>query len=218
MPAKAGTHGLEADKMITRRTAATFALAMIAAGSLPTLAAADAIAGKAAPDFTLADARGNPVTLSGFRGKTVVIEWTNPECPFVGKHYTTGNIQSLQNEVRAAGGIWLTISSAAKGNAGYMDELDAQAFVEERKAAPTAFLFDRDASLLKTYGVQVALTFFVVDPKGTLAYAGAIDDRPTANPADVPGARNYVRDAVAAVARGETPRPQQTRAYGCTPR
>ncbi len=204
--------------MVTKR--AFVSAALIAAVGVTGVGAAWAAvtAGTAAPDLSLIDAKGQAVSLAAFRGKTVVIEWTNPECPYVRKHYDSGNMQALQRDVTGAGAVWLTISSAAKGNVGYLEDLDAQAFMDDRKSAPTAFLFDRDGAVMERYGVQVALSMYVVDAKGMLAYAGAIDDRPTAKPEDVKGARNYVREAVAAVARGELPKPAQTRAYGCVAR
>jgi hypothetical protein len=156
--------------------------------------------------------------LTVYRGRPVVIEWTNPTCPYVRKHYESGNMQALQREARASGAIWLTVSSAAPGNVGYLDELEAQAWLEEQKATPTRYLLDRDGDAMTRYGVRVALSMFVIDATGVLAYAGAIDDRPTSRPEDVKGARNYVREALASLARGEAPKPAQTRPYGCVVR
>jgi peroxiredoxin len=178
----------------------------------------EAVVGKPAPRLGLVDVTGRHESLDAYRGRAIVIEWTNPECPYVRKHYDSGNMQALQREARGAGVVWLTVSSAAAGNVGYLDELEAQAWLDERKAAPTRFLLDRDGAAMQRYGVSVALTLFVIDAKGGLAYAGAIDDRPTARPEDVQGATNYVRGALAALARGEAPKPAQTRPYGCVAR
>jgi hypothetical protein len=174
--------------------------------------------GSTAPAFDVQDVTGNRVTLSALKGKTVVLEWTNPECPYVEKHYSSGNMQALQREAIAAGTVWLTITSAGQGNVGYLDALEAAALNDERKSAPSAFLLDHNGRMMSDYAVPVALTMAVIAPDGRLAYYGAIDDKPTSKVEDVPGAKNYVRAALAAVAKGETPKPAQTRPYGCVAR
>ncbi len=174
--------------------------------------------GTIAPNFSVADNNGRTLSLTSLRGKTVVLEWTNPDCPFVQKHYLTGSMQSLQAEAIANAVVWLTVSSAAPGNMGYLDSLEAGALADERKSKASAFLLDRDGAMLAAYGVNVALTMAVIDPQGVLAYHGAIDDRPTARPEDVKGAQNYVRLALAAVAAGQPVKPAQTRPYGCSAR
>lgn len=173
--------------------------------------------GSAAPPFTAESSEGRRVSLADFRGKTVVLEWTNPECPYVAKHYVGGGMQALQGEAAAKGIVWLTISSSAPGNVGYLDALEATELVETRKAKPTHMLLDRDGKMMEAYGVSVALTMAVIDPKGVLAYHGAIDDKPTAKPEDVAGARNYVREALVAISAGQPVKPAQTRPYGCVP-
>ena len=185
--------------------------ALAHAGDPPTV-------GGPAPGFVEPDSAGRTVSLAQFKGRTVVLEWTNPECPFVAKHYTSGNMQALQREATAAGVVWLTVSSAQPGHVGYLDELEAADLIEQRKAAPTHFVLDRDGKLMAAYGVSVALTMAVIDPQGALAYYGAIDDKPTAKPEDVTGAHNYVRAALAAVAGGAKPKPAQVRPYGCVAR
>ena len=187
------------------------ALALVGA----TGAAADVTIGNPAPDFKARDSNGKPVSLSDYKGKTVVLEWTNPECPYVKKHYNTANMQTLQKEAGGAGVVWLTLSSATPGKNGYVNELEANAWMEQQKAKPAAFVLDPDGRIANTYGVKLALHMFVVDPKGTLAYAGAIDDKPTSKPDDVKGAKNYVRDAMSAVAAGRAMQPAVTRPYGC---
>jgi peroxiredoxin len=174
--------------------------------------------GTPAPAFAVNDSEGRLVSSQGLLGKTVVLEWTNPECPYVDKHYGSGNMQALQREATANGVVWLTISSAAPGNMGYLDALEAAEMVATRKAAPTHLLLDHDGRMLTAYGVNVALTMAVIDAKGALAYFGAIDDKPTAKLSDIPGARNYVRDALAALAGGQPVKPAQTRPYGCVAR
>ena len=138
--------------------------------------------GSAAPPFTAETSEGRRVSLADFSGKTVVLEWTNPDCPYVAKHYDGGNMQSLQRDAATKGVVWLTISSAAPGNVGYLDALEAAELLETRKAKPAHMLLDRDGKMMEAYGVSVALTMAVIDPKGVLAYHGAIDDKPTAIP------------------------------------
>ena len=174
--------------------------------------------GAAAPTFTAESSDGKRVSLAEFRGKTVVLEWTNPDCPYVAKHYSGGSMQALQRDATAKGVVWLTISSSAPGNVGYLDALEAAELVETRQAKPTHMLLDRDGKMLDAYGVSVALTLAVIDPRGVLAYYGAIDDKPTAKPEDVAGARNYVREALTAIAAGQPVKPAQTRPYGCVAR
>jgi hypothetical protein len=174
--------------------------------------------GAPAPSFDVRDSAGGRTLLSALKGKTVVLEWTNPECPYVEKHYSSGNMQALQREAIAAGTVWLTITSAGQGNVGYLDALEAAALNDERKSAPSAFLLDHNGRMMSDYAVPVALTMAVIAPDGRLAYYGAIDDKPTSKVEDVPGAKNYVRAALAAVAKGETPKPAQTRPYGCVAR
>lgn len=174
--------------------------------------------GEPAPPFSVKDLDGRTVTLDQFKGRTVVLEWTHPECPWVAKHYTTGNMQALQTEARSRGVVWLTVSSGAPGNVGFLDELEAAALQEARGARVDHLLLDHTGSMRDAYAIVVALTLAVIGPDGRLAYWGAMDDRPTTKPADVAGAHNYVRAALAAVARGDKPSPSQTRPYGCTSR
>ena len=174
--------------------------------------------GHLAPAFEARDVDGKMIALSQFKGRTVVLEWTNPECPWVAKHYVSSNLQSLQADAASKGVVWLTVSSAAPGNPGYLDALEAAALVDQRQAKAAHFLLDRDGRMLRDYAVSVALTLAVIAPDGRLAYYGAIDDQPNARAEDVAKARNYVRAALAAVANGEMPSPAQTRPYGCSPR
>jgi peroxiredoxin len=190
------------------------AVALLAAA--PSLAFAEAIPGKAAPDFTAIDSNGKPVKLSALKGKTVVLEWTNHECPYVRKHYGAGNMQTLQREATGAGVVWLTVASSAKGKQGFVEGLEANKLTDDRKANPTAVLLDAAGTIGKAYGATATPHMFVIAPDGVLAYAGAVDDRPTSNPGDIPKARSYVRDALAAVAAGKPMSPSQTRSYGCS--
>ncbi len=172
--------------------------------------------GAMAPDFTAMGADGKSYKLSDFRGKAVVLEWTNHDCPFVRKHYETGNMQALQKEATGAGVVWLTMSSSAPGDQGHVTPASAQDLTVKRNAAPSAFLLDPKGEIGRTYNAKVTPHMYIVDKTGKLAYAGGIDDKPTANKADVPTARNYVREALAALAAGKAPEMPTTRAYGCT--
>jgi alkyl hydroperoxide reductase subunit AhpC len=172
--------------------------------------------GKSAPDFSAKATSGTTVTLSGLKGKTVVLEWTNDGCPYVGKHYGSGNMQALQKEATGSGVVWLSVISSAPGLQGYVNELEADHLTETRKAAPTAVLLDPEGKLGRLYDARTTPHMFVIDPAGQVAYMGAMDDKPTANRADVPTARNYVREALAAVAQGKPVSTASTRPYGCS--
>ncbi len=177
---------------------------------------AEAVSGQPAPQFTAGASDGSTVGLAGLKGKTVVLEWTNDECPYTVKHYTTGNMQTLQKEAAASGVVWLTVASSAAGQQGYVDAAKANELTASRKAAPAKVLLDAQGTLGHLYGAKSTPHMFVVAPDGTLAYQGAIDDQPSANPDTVKGARNYVREAIAAVQAGKTPAVATTRAYGCS--
>lgn len=192
--------------------AVTACLAM--AGADPVRA--DVQPGKAAPDFSARDTAGKDVTLSSYRGKTVVLEWTNHLCPYTVKHYATDNMQALQREATKDGIVWLTVVSSPPGMQGYVDALEADKLTADRKAAPTALLLDPEGKLGHLYQAKTTPHMFVIDKDGKLAYMGAIDDKPTANHADVKTAHNYVREALAAVKAGQTVKTASTRPYGCT--
>jgi peroxiredoxin len=204
---------------VTRRQALTALAASAAASALtsPGVPARAAVqSGSPAPDFTATDTKGTQHTLTAYRGKTVVLEWTNHECPYTGKHYATGNMQALQADATAAGVIWLTVVSSRPGEQGYVDAAQADRLTASRKAHPTAVLLDPSGRLGHLYGARTTPHMFVIDAAGTLVYMGAIDDRPTANPASVKGARNYVREALDAVAAGRPVAVAATRPYGCS--
>lgn len=193
-------------------------LAVVARGSLmiPSAAWAAPKVGVAAPAFTASATSGKAVSLADQRGKTVVLEWTNHDCPYVRKHYETGNMQALQKEATGQGVVWLTIISSAPGTQGFVSAGQADELTATRQAAPTAVLLDPTGTVGKMYGATNTPHMYVIDKGGTLMYAGAIDDRPTARRSDVPGAQNYVREALQAVAAGQPVKTPVTRAYGCT--
>jgi peroxiredoxin len=186
---------------------------------LPSLAAADvptARVGQPAPDFTATDSHGKTVHLSEFKGKPVVLEWHNQGCPFVQKHYRSGNMQRLQSSLTSDGAVWLTIISSAPGKQGGVSADDANAYVAEQKASPTDVLLDPDGAVGRLYGAKTTPHMFLVDAKGTLVYAGAIDDKPTTDVADVAGANNYVEAAYREVKAGKPVTTSATAPYGCS--
>jgi peroxiredoxin len=172
--------------------------------------------GAPAPAFTLVSSTGPRLSLADQRGKVVVLEWTNHDCPYVRKHYDTQNMQGLQKEATAQGIVWLTIISSAPGTQGHVNAGEANDLTRTRGAAPTAVLFDPTGVTGKAYGATNTPHMYVVSRDGILVYAGAIDDRPTSRRSDVQGAQNYVRAALASVAAGQPVKVPVTRAYGCT--
>ena len=174
------------------------------------------VVGKPAPNFKLADADGKPVTLSDFKGKTVVLEWNNPGCPFVQKHYDSGNMQKTQAAATKDGVVWLSINSSAPGKQGHMSGAEAKAFVAKSKASPTAYLLDPKGVVGKVYDAKTTPHMYVVNKAGTLVYAGGIDDKPTANKADVQGARNHVLAALSEIKEGKAVSVATSRPYGCS--
>ena len=178
--------------------------------------AAVAKVGAAAPAFTSTSTSGKAVSLGDYRGQIVVLEWTNHDCPYVRKHYDTGNMQALQAEATGQGVIWLSIISSAPGTQGHVSAGQADELTATRKARPSAVLLDPTGAVGKMYGATNTPHMYVVDKAGTLVYAGAIDDKPTSRRGDVQGAKNYVREALQAVAAGQPVKTPVTRAYGCT--
>ena len=172
--------------------------------------------GKPAPEFTARDSTGKEIKLSSLRGKTVVLEWTNHLCPYTVKHYETGNMQSLQKDAAKEGIVWLTVASSAPGMQGHVNALEADKLTADRNAAPASVLLDPDGTVGRLYEARTTPHMFVIDPEGKLAYMGAIDDKPTANAADVKAARNYVREALDAMKSGTPVKSASTRPYGCT--
>jgi hypothetical protein len=207
------------DMNITRRQLLT-ALAASAAGPALTLPAAPVLAapqtGRPAPAFTGTDTKGARHTLAGYGGKTVILEWTNHECPYTVKHYATGNMQALQEMATGSGAVWLTVVSSRPGAQGYVEAAEADRLTASRKARPTAVLLDPDGQLGRLYDARTTPHMFIIDGAGLLVYMGAIDDRPSASHGSVKGARNYVRDALDAMAAGRPIPVASTRPYGCS--
>lgn len=172
--------------------------------------------GQAAPDFSLTDIDGKTHKLSDYKGKYVVIEWTNPECPFVVKHYQkSGNIPALQKKYTEEDVVWLAINSAHPGAQGDYEPAEVKDWAKENNAAFTAYFRDRDGKAGKLYGATNTPGMYVIDKNGVLVYAGAIDSVPGGNPADIARATNYVEAALIALQTGQPVSPGQTRQYGC---
>lgn len=171
--------------------------------------------GKTAPAFSVKDCCGQDVKLSDYKGKTVVLEWTNPECPFVKKFYDGGHMQALQKKYTDKGVVWLRINSSAPGKQGYLKDMEAaMALTQKQNAHATSLLLDSDGKVGKTYGAKTTPHMFVVNPAGTLVYAGAIDnDSDTSYNSD---AKNYVVEALDATLAGKSVATANTQSYGCS--
>ncbi len=172
--------------------------------------------GKPAPDFSATGSNGKTVKLSDLRGKIVVLEWTNDGCPYVKKHYGSGNMQSLQKDAAARGIVWLTVLSSAPGKQGYADGAGANELTKARGAAPAAVLLDPEGELGHLYDARTTPHMFIVSADGTLVYMGGIDDKATAEVADIAAAKNYVRAALDEIAAGKPVAEAVTRPYGCS--
>lgn len=172
--------------------------------------------GQAAPDFIAVDINENEQTLSQYKDKIVVLEWNNPGCPFVVKHYESKNMQNLQQYATTNDVVWLTINSSAPGKQGNMSTEEAQSLFKEQGLYSTAYILDQDGTIGKLYGASTTPHMFVIDPMGNIAYAGAIDDKPTFDQADIEGANNYVKMAVDSLLAREEIETASTEAYGCS--
>ncbi len=202
-------------KSIDRRRSLFAATLLVLAPWLPAAASA-ANVGQAAPAFELSDATGKPVKLSDFKGKFVVLEWTNPSCPFVVKHYGSQNMQSLQKEASAKDVVWLSISSTARSHSEYLAPAALAQRYKEWGSTPSAMLMDDDGAVGRAYGARTTPHMYVIDPMGTLVYAGGIDDKRSANPADVKTATNFVRAALGEAMAGKSVSTPTAAPYGCS--
>lgn len=187
---------------------------LVRAQSRQTMATAEV--GKTAPDFELTDARGKTVKLGQFKGKLVVLEWFNHGCPFVKKHYESGNMQALQKAYTAKGVVWLAICSSAKDKQGYASGADQLKAMQDKKAAPSFVLIDETGKVGKLYGAKTTPHMFIIGKDGNLAYAGAIDDKETFDAADVKTAKNFVKVALDEMLQGKKPSVATTHSYGCS--
>lgn len=206
-------------KTLTRRRfAALSVLSVLTAAALaaPLPAAAEPTVGNPAPVFTGTDTKGNAVNLSDYLGKTVILEWTNHDCPFVVKHYSSGNMQMTQKKAAQDGVVWLSVISSAPGEQGNVSGPEADALTQSRNASPSAVLLDPSGQIGRKYAARTTPHMFIIDPKGTLAYHGAIDSIKSTDVTDIPKAENYVLNALSQMKAGEPVKPQGTRPYGCS--
>lgn len=199
-----------------------FGTALLATASAVTLLAGTSLlhaepkVGAPAPAFTATDSNGKKVSLSDYKGKIVVLEWTNDGCPYVRKHYNSGNMQALQKKWTGEGIVWLSVISSPPGEQGFAEGPRANQLTKERNAAPSAVLLDPKQQVARSYGAMATPTMYIVKPDGTLAYMGAIDDKPSSRLTDVPMAKNYVDTALSELKAGKPVSTSATRAYGCT--
>lgn len=190
--------------------------AVLVAFALAAPAFAIAAVGQPAPAFTATDSNGRQVSLADYKGKTVVLEWTNPECPFVQKYYSGGDMQKLQADAKKQGVVWLSVNSGADGKQGALSGAEANARMKQQGAAPSAYLIDSSGAVGRAYGARTTPHMFVISPAGAVAYAGGIDNLPTANPADIARAQPLVKLALADVAAGRDVATPTSKPYGCS--
>ncbi|PZQ61530.1 MAG: thioredoxin family protein [Phenylobacterium zucineum] len=202
--------------MIDRLNRRHLALGLLTAAALASPALAAPAIGQPAPAFSAVDADGKTRSLSEFKGKTVVLEWTNNGCPYVQKHYNSGNMQGLQGAAAKDGVVWLTLVSSAPGMQGYVTGPQAKAWKTKEKASSAAVLLDPKGTVGRTYEAKTTPHMYVIDKTGKLVYMGGIDDKPSSDPASLQGAKNYVTAALADVKAGRPVAEAATRPYGCS--
>lgn len=184
--------------------------------ALATTAGAALRIGEPAPDFTGIDTSGKRHALSDFRGKPVVLEWTNHDCPYVRKHYNSGNMQQQQQAATEQGAVWLSLISSAPGKQGHVAPAEADALTAQRNAVPSAVILDDKGAIGRLYGAKTTPHLYIIDADGKLAYMGGIDSIATANPADIAKATQYVPEALAQIMIGRPVASSVTRPYGCS--
>ena len=172
--------------------------------------------GKPAPDFTVTDTNNKVFSLTGHEGKIVVLEWTNHDCPFVRKHYSSGNMQALQKKYTEQGVHWASVVSSAKGKQGNVSAEKANELSASRNASPTHVILDPSGEIGRLFGAKTTPHIFIIDAEGTLVYQGAIDSKPSANPADIPEAKNYISAALDEILAGKPVSEPKTQQYGCS--
>jgi peroxiredoxin len=204
-----GGLGITAIAVIAALVVGMIGIFDVAAGAAPQI-------GQAAPDFTAVDSRGNAIHLSEYLGKTVVLEWSNADCPYARKYYRSGNMQSVQALAQENGIVWLTVISSAPGKQGYVNGAAADALTVSRHADPTAVLMDPTGSVARMYDAKTTPNMFVIDKEGMLRYMGGIDSIATTNEADIARAEPYLKEAMLAVAAGGPAPHPVTKPYGCS--
>jgi len=204
--------------LIARRTVMALGAAFALGGLLATAptASANPEIGKPAPAFTAVDTKGNEVSLADLRGKTVVLEWTNHQCPYVMKHYDAGNMQQLQTDAASDGVVWISLISSRPGAQGHVSPDKANSLTESRNASPSHVVLDESGVIGRQYDARTTPHMYVINPEGDLVFKGGIDDRPTTREADIDGATNYVRLALDAVKSGNPVETSVARPYGCS--
>ena len=203
------------DNLLNRRVFSSSLLLSSLAPGVALAQAAAATLGQNAPDFSALDTAGKPHRLADFKGKLVVLEWTNPGCPFVRKHYS-GNMQSLQKEFTAKGVVWLAINSTETHSADYLQPNKMAAWLSEKQASPSATLMDESGKIGQLYGAKTTPHMYIISPQGTLIYAGAIDSIASARTDDIKTATNYVRQGLSETLSGKAISVASSRAYGCS--
>jgi AhpC/TSA family len=197
-----------------------FAKSSIAAALLVTThqawAQATATVGQAAPNFSAKDVTGKTVSLADFKGKTVVLEWVNPGCPYVRKHYDGGNMQGTQQDALAKNVVWLAVNSTGTDHPDYLPPARLAEWMKKQKAPATHTLMDEDGKIGKAYGARTTPHMYIVDGKGMLVYAGGIDSIPSASASDIPKATNYIKVSLNEIAGGKAVSNNVTRPYGCS--
>ena len=172
--------------------------------------------GQPAPDFSAPDLQGKAVKLSDYRGKYVVLEWTNPDCPYVQRHYNSGNMPELQKEFGKKDVVWLTVNSTNQSSSEFKTPQQMSKWMGEKSAAPKATLIDKDSAVAKLYDARTTPHMYIIDPQGKLIYAGAIDDKRWASPETTKQAKNHVRVALGEAMAGKPVSVTATSPYGCT--
>lgn len=198
------------------KTGVATAIGCVALGLVSAAYPEGAVVGQPAPDFKLTDTMGQEHTLSALKGKFVVLEWTNYDCPFVKKHYGSGNMQRLQKMFTEKDVVWLAVNSSAPGKQGNYPPEKWNEMNKEKGVAATAVLLDPDGKIGKMYGAKTTPHMYVINPEGVLIYKGAIDDKPTFDPESLKGAKNYVEAALDSAMAGEAVAIPETQAYGCS--
>ena len=194
---------------------AALAATTLAFAAAPAAFAAAAV-GQPAPDFTVKDATGKTVKLSDYKGKHVVLEWTNPGCPFVQKHYNSGNMPATQKEAMSKGVVWLSVNSTEKAASDYLEPAKLTAWAKDKQSVHTAMLMDEEGTVGKAYGARTTPHMYIVNPQGVLVYAGGIDSIASARVEDIKTATNYVRQGLDETLAGKPVSQANTRPYGCS--
>jgi len=200
--------------MMTKRRALIAGAALLAGLSVNPAGAVPAV-GQPAPGFSLTSTDGKTVRLADFQGRHVVLEWVNPGCPYVRKHYNSANMQGTQKEVTTQGVVWLAVNSTENASADYLAPAELGRWMQTQQAAATHTLLDEDGSVGKAYGARTTPHMYIVDPKGVLVYAGGIDSIPSARAGDIQTAVNYIKQGVRESLAGQPIRAASTRPYGC---